>query len=459
MQKIAEEKLLVAQLLQAARYKLLMKMKVLMLGWEFPPLINGGLGIACLGLGRALSKHVDLSFILPQVDPSYTVKDVKLIGLNHLGERDLERMVKTEELRSFAEVDLIQADLQPYIDAEWEARERIATSGESISKYDRWSEETGLAMFRQKSALYGEDVNARVIAFARAAAALAEGKEFDLIHAHDWMTFLAGMEIKARTGRALVLHVHSLSYDRAGPEARGWVYEIERQAMAAADLIIPVSHYTGKICSDHYGITPEKIHAVHNGADPVKSFHSKKSFPEKVVLFLGRITGQKGPRYFLEIAAKVLENRRDVRFVMAGTGERLRELIEYSAFRDVGDRLHFTGFLNREKVNQLLSMADVYCMPSVSEPFGLSALEAIQFDIPAVISKQSGVAEVLPQARQADFWDVDLMAQHILDLLNDEGAHAEAVRASREDQEHCTWERAAERVVALYGSELGLSAS
>jgi len=428
-----------------------------MLGWEFPPLINGGLGIACLGLGRALAKHVDLTFILPQTDPAYFVDQVNFIGLNHLTEQDLESMSQTEELRTFAEVDLITANLQPYLDAAPETSGRVSTErtgSETITQYEKFKEETGLALFADKGTLYGEDVNARVVAYARAAAALAENRDFDLIHAHDWMTFLAGMEIKARTGKPLVLHVHSLSYDRSGPEARGWVFEIEKQAMEAADLIIPVSHYTGTICSGHYGIKESKIHPVHNGADPVDAFRAEKTFPEKLVLFLGRVTGQKGPRFFLEIAAKVLEQNRNVRFVMAGTGERLRELIEYGAFRDVGDRLHFTGFLTRDKVNDLLSMTDVYCMPSVSEPFGLSALEAVQFDIPAVISKQSGVAEVLTKARKADYWDVEKMAEHIIELIFDDEAHAEAVTASREDQRNCTWEQAALKVTQLYTSQL-----
>ncbi len=437
----------------------IMQTKVLMLGWEFPPLINGGLGVACLGMGRAMAGHVDLTFILPQTDPTFVVEQVNLIGLNHLSESDFSAMQRTDEIRSFAEVELIDADLQPYVEAELKAREEITTFGETTISHHRaieGREDTGLAMFSNSGSLYGEDVNARVVAYARAVAALAEGRDFDVVHAHDWMTFLAGMEIKARTGKPLVLHVHSLSYDRGGPDARGWIYDIEKNAMEAADLVIPVSNYTGTICSGHYGIHAAKIHAVHNGAEEVKAFREKKPFPEKLVLFLGRVTGQKGPRFFLEIAAQVLKKNRNVRFVVAGTGERLKELIEYGAFRDVGDRLHFTGFLDRDKVNSLLSMADVYCMPSVSEPFGLSALEAVQFNIPAVISKQSGVAEVLVHARMADYWDVELMAAHISELLTDEEAHADAVAASKEDQINCTWDKAAERVVALYKSELGL---
>ncbi len=452
---------------------------VLMLGWEFPPLINGGLGIACLGMGKAMAEHVDLTFFLPKTDPEFAVRGVELLGFNHLADpgAPLPQSVAAAlaggdaPFRRFASVELIPADLLPYAEPDGEGfrvAEAMAESGgaaaaaEGGATADRAPEPVApfgredLAIF-QGDALYGEDVGEKVMRYARVAAGMAEGRDFDLVHAHDWMTFPAGVEIKRRTGKPLVLHVHSLSYDRGGPDARGWVYDIERAAMEEADLVIPVSRYTGTICTGHYGIDPAKVHFVHNGAEPVEVFRTEKPFPEKLVLFLGRITGQKGPEFFLEIAAKVLETNRDVRFVMAGTGERLKGLIEAGAFRDVGDRLHFTGFLNKERVNHLLSMTDVYVMPSVSEPFGLSALEAAQFDIPAVISKQSGVAEVLTHARAADYWDVELMAKHINELLTEPEAHAAAVEASREDQLNCTWEAAAGRIAALYGERLGVA--
>jgi glycogen(starch) synthase len=429
-----------------------------MLGWEFPPLINGGLGIACLGMGKALAKHAELTFFLPKTDPEFAVRNVELLGFNHLEAPPITSSDGSTEFRRFASVETIPADLLPYA----EPGEPSTRTTESTSSSTTAGEEGGtaygaedLALF-QSDTLYGDDVGEKVIRYARVAAGLAEQRDFDLVHAHDWMTFPAGVEIKRRTGKPLVLHVHSLSYDRGGPDARGWVYDVEKAAMEEADLVIPVSRYTGDICTGHYGIDPAKVHFVHNGAEPVKVFRSEKPFPEKMVLFLGRLTGQKGPEFFLEIAAKVLESNHDVRFVMAGTGERLKELIEAGAFRDVGDRLHFTGFLNKEKVEHLLSMTDVYCMPSVSEPFGLSALEAAQFDIPAVISKQSGVAEVLTQARSADYWDVELMAQHINELLTDPAAHAAAVEASRADQLACTWDAAAERITDLYRAELGV---
>jgi len=429
-----------------------------MLGWEFPPLINGGLGIACLGMGKAMAKRANLTFFLPKTDPTFAVQNLELLGFNHIDPPATNATDGTTEFRRFASVETIPADLLPYAEPNGPG----VRIGESTTT-DSLPGSPGSAAFGsddltlfQGDTLYGDNVGEKVIRYARVAAGLAEQRDFDLVHAHDWMTFPAGVEIKRRTGKPLVLHVHSLSYDRGGPDARGWVFDIEKVAMQEADLVIPVSRYTGTICTGHYGIDPGKVHFVHNGAEPVKAFHSEKPFPEKLVLFLGRLTGQKGPEFFLEIAAKVLETNRDVRFVMAGTGERLKDLIEAGAFRDVGDRLHFTGFLNKEKVEHLLSMTDVYCMPSVSEPFGLSALEAAQFDIPAVISKQSGVAEVLTKARSADYWDVDLMAEHINDLLTDPAAHAAAVAASRDDQLACTWDAAAERIIDLYRTELGV---
>jgi len=445
-----------------------------MLGWEFPPLINGGLGIACEGLGRALAKRVELSFILPKVDPTYLVDQLELIGLNNLDDLVVDRDKLETRLGQGTQVRWVEGELAsrltPYLPEEIERqaghREYSTVEGGGnahLKKSEKVVErlrEVGLGdrleVF-QGDSLYGGDVGERVWAYAQVASSVAEDMDFDVVHAHDWMTFVAGMEIKKRTGKPLVLHVHSLNYDRGGPDSRGWIFDIEKDAMEMADLVIPVSRYTGSICTGHYQIDPRKVRYVHNGADPVETYRSESVFKDGLVLFLGRLTGQKGPRFFLEIAAKVLEKNPNVCFVMAGTGERMRELIEYGAFKDVGDRLHFTGFLNKEKVNKLLSMTDVYCMPSVSEPFGLSAIEAAQYGIPAVISKQSGVAEVLTHARVADFWDVNLMAQHITELLTDPAERDEAVNHSLKDQKNCTWEAAANRVVELYREQLGIT--
>lgn len=418
--------------------------KILMLGWEFPPIINGGLGVACLGLCKALSTYADLKVIIPKSDPNFAVSNVELIGLNNL---DIEKLKKTHTTKQYTEfaksVQTIEANIDPY-------------DTDNIS-FDILKGRTGIDFkiddkvnVFQMGELYGDDVNNKVVEYAKYTARLAADMDFDIIHCHDWMTFLAGMEIKTLTGKPLVLHVHSLEFDRGGPESHGWVYQLERSAMDYADVVVPVSRYTGSIAESHYGIDPRKIFPVHNGADPVHVFHDIKDFPEKLVLFLGRVTGQKGPQYFLDIAAKVIEHVPQVRFVMAGTGDKLRGLIESGAYKHLGTKFHFTGFLNKEKVHKLLSIADVYCMPSVSEPFGLSALEAAQFGIPSVISKQSGVSEVLLGALKADFWDVDKMASHIISLLQNPTLREAVVRDAFNDLTNLTWERAAEKVDNIY---------
>ncbi|MBO9699103.1 MAG: glycosyltransferase family 4 protein [Sporocytophaga sp.] len=418
------------------------KPRVLMLGWEFPPIINGGLGVACLGLCKALSQHVELSMIIPKSDPNYMVNNVELIGLNNVEVENLKKIRTSKYYKEFAHVTTVEANIFPYETAE---SDFDIIRGKSID----FKLDTNVNIFKVGD-LYGDDVINKVIEYAKFCARLAMTKDFDIIHCHDWMTFLAGIEIKALSGKPLVLHVHSLDYDRGGPDSRGWVYDIERWGMHYADAIIPVSRYTGSIAKNHYDVDERKIYPVHNGADPVHVFHDTKDFPEKLVLFLGRVTGQKGPEYFLDIASKVIEHAPNSRFVMAGTGDKLRGLIESGAYRQIGNKFHFTGFLNKEKVHKLLSIADVYVMPSVSEPFGLSALEAAQFGIPCVISKQSGVSEVLYGALKADFWDVDKMAGHIISLLQNDSLRESVVKDAFRDLENLTWDKAADKVADVY---------
>lgn len=417
------------------------------MGWEFPPLINGGLGVACLGLSQALSKHVDLQVIVPKSSPDADFDGFKLSGLNNLRVEDLRPVEGSYHYESFAQIARVPVHLDPYASDEDEG-ERIVVEKDGEAVFSRTTQRQ-LEQFKSGE-LYGADLGSKVIEFSKVAAKMALLMDFDVIHAHDWMTFLAGVEVKKATGKPLVIHVHASQYDRAGADARGWIFDLEKYGMEEADIVIPVSRYTGQICASHYHVDRAKIRPVHNGADPVKVFRTPKPFPEKLVLFLGRLTAQKGPEFFLEIAAKVLEKTSNVRFVMAGTGERLKPLTESTAFRGLGGYLHFTGFLNKEKVNELLSMTDVYCMPSVSEPFGLSALEAAQFGIPAVISKQSGVAEVLRGSLKADYWDVDLMAKHIIDLIEDDDLRELVVKQAEKDMAAATWDAAAEKVVAIY---------
>ena len=411
-------------------------------------MINGGLGIACLGLSKALSSKVDLSVIVPKADPMTHYQNFQLTGLNNITLEDIENVEGRYTYESFALVEHAPVKVDPYKTAEGSS-DYVSFTEEGKINFSK-THKSDLDLFTSKEDLYAGDLARKVIEFSKIATKLAMKHDFDIVHAHDWLTFLAGVEIKEATGKPLAIHVHASQFDRAGADARGWIYDIEKYGMEQADAIIPVSKYTGTIVSGHYGIPPDKIFPVHNGADPVCVYHGKKKFPEKLVLFLGRLTAQKGPEFFLQIAAKVLEETDNVRFVMAGTGEKLRQLIESGAFKGVGDRFHFTGFLNKKKVNDLLSITDVYCMPSVSEPFGLSALEAAQFNIPAVISKQSGVAEVMTGALKADFWDVNMMAQHIVSLITDDELYKKVVQQSTKDIQASTWDAASDRVIKVY---------
>ncbi len=419
------------------------RLKVLTLGWEFPPIINGGLGVASYGLTKAISKLADVTLILPKSDPSMVLENVELIGLNHV---DIEKLKLIEEIdetyETFSQVEYIDSDFSPYKDNLTDLTTEI-TKKEVTKKFNYLDDIGAFAI----DDLYGHDMWEKVHKFARLAVRIAADKEFDVIHAHDWMTFIAGCEIKAKYHKPLVLHVHALETDRTTTDNRGDVYHIEKSAMEYADLVVPVSNYTAQQIVQYYQIPKDKIFAVHNGLEPVQTYKTVKSFPEKMILYLGRLTGQKGPGYFLEVAHRVTQKVDDVRFVMAGTGDRLKNLIETGAYKRLGSKFHFTGFLNREKVHQLYSMADVYVMPSVSEPFGLSALEAAQFGVPCVISNQSGVSEVLHHALKADFWDVDTMANQIIELLQNQEKRDQVIHDTYADLKNITWDNSANELV------------
>jgi hypothetical protein len=421
--------------------------KILMLGWEFPPVINGGLGVACHDLCIALSKHARVTMVIPKTYPDFSISDLELIGLNTIDARTLRHISYKSEYEQLEKVHYVPSALNPYY------HEQYAGAGlpEIRSKYlqpVQIGDETAEVFTIED--LYGGDVIEKVMVFGKLAARLARNLEFDVIHAHDWMTMAAGMEIKAQSGKPLVMHIHSLEVDRGGESSKGWVYQMEKRGMEYADLLMPVSHFTANIISKHYHIPMERIYPVHNGIRPVKSFRTEKPYPEKLVLFVGRLTRQKGPEYFLEIASRVLEVRQDVRFVMAGTGDAFHRLLEKSSYRHLGNRFHLTGFLSVEKVHEMLSMADVYCMPSVSEPFGLSAVEAAQFGVPVVISKQSGAAEVMKGSLTFDYWDINRASEYIVRLLDDEVLRAKVITDANHDLKHISWDLSAARVLEGY---------
>jgi len=408
--------------------------RVLMLGWEFPPIINGGLGVACHDLSAALSERAEVTMIVPRSQPGFKVKKVNLVGVNNVDINSLRRAPGEKlpfTLRS------VSVDLDPYYT-------------EVTESFNGGKKNEGQVRAFNIDNLYGEDIINNVFRYSELTASLASGIDFDVIHAHDWMTMLAGIKIKQYTGKPLVMHIHSLEIDRGGEHSKGWVYELEKKGMEYADLVMPVSHFTATNIQKHYGISPSKISVVHNGSVPADPYKSQRSFNEKTVLFVGRLTRQKGPERFLDIASRVLEKNPDVRFIMAGTGDHFRPLLEQSSYKQIGNRFHLTGFLNQEKLRYLFSVSDVYCMPSVSEPFGLSAIEAAQFGIPCVISKQSGVAEVLPGSLKFDHWDVHKAADYILSLLADPVLSEQVVADARKNLDEISWDISAEKILHAY---------
>jgi glycogen synthase len=428
-----------------------MKPKILMLGWEFPPEISGGLGIAFHAICRSLAPLADLTAILPKVDKTIKIPGAEIIGI---GEIDLDRFFEEEEISRLEKVirnKKIEIVVSPYPvkTVEMEISE-VSVTTESSSVNRPPENIHSLHKNFRDAELYGNDVLNMVRYFAEIVEIIASKISFDIIHAHDWMTFEAGVRLKKKYDKPLLLHVHSLNYDRVGPDREGLIYQIEKEAFNLADLIIPVSNYTGSIIQEHYQVENARIIPVHNGIEPVRPYKTEKKFPEKLILFMGRITLQKGPEYFLETAEKVIEKYPAVRFAVAGTGDQMNSLIEEGAYNEISHKLHFTGFLERKKIHELLSMADIFCMPSISEPFGLTALEAVQFGIPVIITRKSGAAEVLPNAFLADFWDTDLMASQMLALLNDKDLYESRVKAGERDIRKISWEKSAEKILKEY---------
>lgn len=293
--------------------------------------------------------------------------------------------------------------------------------------------------------------------YALIAWAIAGINDLDLIHSQDWLTYPAGIAAKIITGKPLVIHVHATEFDRTGEHVNTLVYDIERRGMEEADMIIAVSELTRKTIINRYGISPQKVVTVHNGVDQnyeQNILQIKKNYPEKIVTFLGRITYQKGPEYFVEVAKKILEKDKNVRFVMAGSGDLMNKIIMLIAKYKLGDKFHFTGFLKGDDVDKMFALSDVYVMPSVSEPFGISPLEAIRSNVPVVISKQSGVAEVLKHAIKVDYWDVDAMANAIYGLLHYKALAEMFRKYAKEEVDEIRWDKAAYRTIEVYKKTL-----
>jgi glycogen(starch) synthase len=385
-----------------------------MLGWEFPPFISGGLGTACYGLTRAMDQlGMEVMFVLPKMVESKYATHVKLLTP---GSKRSASFAKFHDMKN-VKFHAISSALQPYTTAETYQR-RIEEKLRHKQEILGGSIGSASQLFISKD--YSNDMYTEVHRYAAMAAELAEDEQFDIVHAHDWMTYPAGIAVSAISGRPLVVHVHSTEFDRSGEHVNQMIYDIEREGMHRADKVITVSHFTRNIIMSRYGVSGDKVEVVYNGVERNGKWSLDEAVidkDEKIVLFLGRITMQKGPEYFLQAAKKVLELMDNVKFVMVGSGDLMHRAIEMAAELGIGHKVLFTGFLRGEDVQKIYKMADLYVMPSVSEPFGIAPLEALDNDVPVIISKQSGVSEVLVHALKVDFWDVNEIANKIVAVL------------------------------------------
>lgn len=436
--------------------------KVLMLGWEYPPHISGGLGVATAGLAESLKQYVDLQMVLPK------------------------ELTNGQNKKSFPKPEDI-------IDAIADDLEHVASSPHAISGYSSYVKKKTVASkaiskkVKKKAQnirkatgkkagqeLYGESLMERVGNYTKEALKIAQNSDFDIIHAHDWMTFPAAMNIQEKTGKPLVLHVHSLETDRTtNPHVQNPIYQIEREAIAKADLVIPVSDYTKHTIEQHYLPKTEKLKPIHNGIspftlegtkkDPLALFKPKKQDKktkkkksgkkeEYNILFVGRLTAQKGVDTFIRTAEKLLETRQNIKFVVAGLGDQLENMLDMAEKASIEKHIDFRGFVQHEELRDLLKDADLLFMPSVSEPFGLAALEAAQFALPIVISNQSGVIEVLPGVLTAEYWDSKTFARHINVLLDYKSIRKAFGKTNRKAVKKRSWNQVAEKVMKAYRS-------
>ena len=422
-----------------------------MFGWEFPPHIAGGLGTACEGIVKGLAHcGVQTLFVMPSASGDEDQSSTTIINASDVAVDTVTET--TEEFLDKVKFIHIDSDMVPYVGVE---------EFESLVGKERKRQIKSFRIqYGQKykfSGKYGANLLEEVARYAMVAGTIAmqRSDEFDVIHAHDWMTYPAGIAAKQVSGKPLVIHVHATSFDRGTDEnVDSRVYAIEKQGMEEADRVITVSDLTRNTVINRYGIDPAKVVTVHNAVDfsGRENLNLERGVRDKVVTFLGRITFQKGPEYFIEAAAKVLKRTKNVRFVMAGSGDLMNRSIRYVARLGISDRFHFTGFLRGDDVPKMFALSDVYIMPSVSEPFGISPLEAMRSNVPSIISRQSGASEVLKYAFKVDFWDVDAMADDIYALLNYPALAEFASSKGFHEVNELKWNDAAAKMKAIYES-------
>lgn len=429
-------------------------MKVLMFGWEFPPHISGGLGTACYGLTKGLAElnDIEVIFVVPKAFGDENQSSMQLIGANNISISQKE--LHFDDIQKKIDYFEVNSQIIPYVGEEefWKLK-----SG----KYSRDTKfiQTDEGFKINFSGTYNSNLLQEIKNYSLIAEIIARNNTFDIIHAHDWLAYPAGIAAKKITGKPLVIHVHATDFDRSGENINPRVYAIEREGMEEADKIIAVSNFTRNTIVEKYGITPDKVTTVYNAVEPVsnkKTINLKKGVDEKVVTFLGRITMQKGPEYFIEAANLVLKKMDNIRFVMAGSGDMMDAMVARAAELGISDKFHFTGFLQGDDVYQMYKMTDVFVMPSVSEPFGIVPLEAIQSNVPVIISNQSGVAEILKHAIKIDFWDTLAMADAIYGLLKYPSLSKLIKKGGKQEVRNLKWKNSAQKVKEVYQSALNM---
>lgn len=418
-------------------------MKVLMFGWEFPPHILGGLGTASYGLTKGMSQQEDMeiTFCIPRPWGDEDQSFLRIIGMN-----------STPVVWRDVNWDYVQGRVGSYMNPQlyYDLRDHIYADFSYMYVND-----LGCMEF---SGRYPDNLHEEINNYSIVAGVVARQQQFDIIHAHDWLTYPAGIHAKQVSGKPLVIHVHATDFDRSRGNVNPTVYSIEKNGMDHADCIMCVSELTRQTVINHYHQDPAKCFAMHNAVYPLaqelqeivdqrKPYSERK---EKVVTFLGRITMQKGPEYFIEAAKRVLDRTHNVRFCFAGSGDMMNSMIEMAAAYGIADRCHFPGFMKGKQVFECFRDSDVYVMPSVSEPFGISPLEAMQSGVPSIISKQSGCAEILSKCIKVDYWDIDAMADAMYALCMYPSLHEYLQVEGKKEVDGITWEKVGQRIRKLY---------
>ena len=418
-------------------------MKALMFGWEFPPHILGGLGTASYGLVKGMWEcgDMDITFVIPKPHGDEDTSFARIIGAGNtpVAWRDVSREYVQNRYGYCMEPDLY-----------FRLRDHIYADFNYLNTND-----LGCIEF---SGRYPDNLIEEINNYSIVAGVIARATEFNIIHSHDWLTYPAGIHAKQVTGKPLVIHVHATDFDRSRGNVNPTVFAIERDGMLNADHIICVSDLTRQTVIEKYHIDPAKVTTVHNAVTPlsdeIKAIEMPRNTKDKVVTFLGRITMQKGPEYFVEAAARVLERTRNVRFVMAGSGDMMDQMIKLAAARGISDRFHFPGFQRGKQVYEMLKASDVYMMPSVSEPFGISPLEAMQVGVPSIISKQSGCAEILENVIKTDYWDIDAMADAIYSITHNQALYDHLRIEGEAEVNEIKWKYAGQKVINIYNDVL-----